>query len=231
MSNPDDTQIMGDQRHFPTTSWNLVQSSRNIKALDTLIKVYWKPLYFFVRQRGFDNETAKDIVQGFLTSLMERDAFSRADPSRGRFRTFLLAALTNFLKDRSKAQSRKKRASAGPLFSLDFSSGETEFALQVTQGETPETVLNRAWARSLWKHSLSELDGEAPHLEAFRLYLADHDSATIARKTGLTESAAKSAIHRLKGKLRDLIMGHIRDTVSNEEDLRAEVAEFKSLLS
>lgn len=226
-----DTQMMGDRNRFPTTSWSLVQSSRNVQALDALIKVYWKPLYFFVRQKGYNNETSKDVVQSFLTSLMERDAFSKADPARGRFRTFLLTALSNFLKDCSKAETRLKRGGDRPLFSLDFVSGESEFGLEVARGDPPETVLNKAWARSLWKHSLAELQGDPAHLQAFRLYLKDADYKAICEATGLSESAAKSAVHRLKGQLRDIIVGHIKDTVTNEEELQTEVAEFMALLS
>ena len=127
MGHRDDTQMMGSEIHFPTTSWTLVRSSANLKALDSLITIYWKPLYFFVRQQGHSNETAKDIVQEFLKTLMERDAIKRADPARGRFRTFLLASLSNFLKDWAKAESRLKRGGDQTIFSLDFASGESEF--------------------------------------------------------------------------------------------------------
>jgi RNA polymerase sigma-70 factor (ECF subfamily) len=231
MPSVNDTQMMGDRNQFPTTSWSLVRSSRNVQALDRLIKVYWKPLYFFVRQKGYNNETSKDVVQSFLTTLMERDAFSKADPERGKFRSFLLAALTNFLKDCSKAETCLKRGGARPIFSLDFVAGEAEYSVEVARGETPETVLNKAWARSLWRHALGELKGEPSHLKAFHLYLGDSDYKAICESTGLSESAAKSAIHRMKGQLREIITGHIRDTVSSEEELEAEVSEFKSLLS
>jgi RNA polymerase sigma-70 factor (ECF subfamily) len=222
--------MMGDHYRFPTTRWNLVQSSMNMKALDSLVSIYWKPLYFFVRQHGHDNETSKDIVQEFLKTLLERDALKRADPARGRFRTFLLSALTNFLKDCFKAKSRLKRGGDQPIFSLDFVKGESEFALEVAKDETPELVLNRAWARSLWRHSIDELKGDPSHLEAFRLYLSDVDYGVICGETGLSESAAKTAVHRLKGQLRTIVTGHIRDTAANEEDLEAELAEFLGLL-
>jgi len=231
MPSSKDTQMMGDQNRFPTTSWNLVKTAKKVEALDTLINVYWKPLYFFVRQHGYDNESSKDMVQGFLTTLMQRDAFSKADPARGRFRTFLLAALTNFLKDCAKAETRLKRGGDQAVFSLDFAQGESEYKLDVAHGEAPETVLNRAWAKNLWKHSLTKLQGDPAHLQAFTLYVAGTDYSTISQKTGLSESAAKTAVHRLKGQLRDIIVGHIRDTVSSEADLEAEVAEFMSLLS
>jgi RNA polymerase sigma factor (sigma-70 family) len=230
MRQRDDTQMMGDQVRFPTTRWNLVQSSMNMKALNSLVTIYWKPLYFFVRQHGYSNETSKDIIQEFLKTLLERGSLKRADPARGRFRTFLLAALSNFLKDCSKAESRLKRGGDQPIFSLDFVKGESEFAFEVAQGESPETVLNRAWARSLWSHSIDELKGDPAHLEAFRLYLADAEYGAIAASTGLSESAAKTAVHRLKGQLRTIVTGHIRDTAANEDDLEAELAEFLDLL-
>jgi RNA polymerase sigma-70 factor (ECF subfamily) len=231
MPSVNDTQMMGDRNQFPTTSWNLVQSSRSVEALDRLIKIYWKPLYFFVRQKGYNNETSKDVVQSFLTTLMERDAFSKADPGRGRFRSFLLSSLNNFLKDCAKAETALKRGGARPTLSLDFAAGETEFTVEVARGETPEEVLNKAWARSLWKHALGELKGEPSHLEAFRMYLKDADYKAICEATGLSESAAKSAVHRMKGQLRDLITAHIRETVSSDEELRTEVSEFRDLLS
>src|SRR4030095_8957503 len=106
MASSKDTQMMGDRNRFPTTSWNLVQTARKVESLATLIQVYWKPLYFFVRQHGYDNESSKDMVQSFLTTLMQRDAFAPADPPRGPLRNFLLAALSNFLKDCAKAETR-----------------------------------------------------------------------------------------------------------------------------
>jgi RNA polymerase sigma factor (sigma-70 family) len=226
----DDTQMMGDNGRFPTTRWNLVESSRNMRVLDSLVSIYWKPLYFFVRQHGYDNETSKDIVQEFLRTLLERDALKRADPARGRFRTFLLAALTNFLKDWCKAESRLKRGGQQAVFSLDFSRGETEFTLEAARGETPETVLNRSWARSLWRHSIDELKGDPAHLEAFRLYLADANYGLISRETGLSDSAAKTAVHRLKGQLRTIVTDHLRQTAANEDELEAELSDFLALL-
>ncbi|HZE97555.1 MAG TPA: sigma-70 family RNA polymerase sigma factor [Planctomycetota bacterium] len=226
-----DTSAMGDDVRFQTTSWNLVRSSKSLKALDALISIYWKPLYFFVRRRGFDNETAKDLVQDFLSVLLERHSFSKADPARGRFRTFLLASMSNFLKDHAKAASRVKRGGGMTFLSLDFERGESEYKLVVSVNETPETALNRGWARSLWDRAISELVADADHLMAFQLYLENIDTRTIAARTGLTEAAVNSCVHRLKHQLREIILGHIRETVSNEEELQAELAEFKSLLS
>ncbi len=226
-----ETKIGGDVRGFQTTKWNLVLAAHDAAAMEALIRIYWKPLYFFVRREGYDCETAKDIVQEFLAGLLERGAIFQADPARGRFRAFLRASMSNFLKDRSKAASREKREGGRRTLSLDFARGEAEYEkLQPSAGETPEQMLSRAWARSLWEDSLAELSGERPHLEAFRLYLKNEDYAGIARKTGLSESAAKVAVHRLKGKLRELIVARIRETVTTPKDLKEEIAEFRELL-
>ncbi|HVR83332.1 MAG TPA: sigma-70 family RNA polymerase sigma factor [Planctomycetota bacterium] len=220
-----------DPANFKTTQWNLVRAANDSGALEALIRIYWKPLYFFVRHHGHDRETAKDVVQAFLMDLMERGAIPKADPGRGRFRTFLRAAMMNFLKDWSKNAARQKRRPARQLLSLDFKRGETDYHLQVAGGETAERVLNRAWARSLWDDALAQLKGERAHLEAFDLYLQGTDYPAISAKTGLSESTAKVVVHRMKGQLRELITNRIRETVTSEEDLRAELAEFKSLLS
>lgn len=225
-----DTEMMGRKNSFQTTSWNLVHSVRDVKALDTLITLYWKPLYFFVRQKGNDNENAKDIVQEFLTTLLSKQTLQKADPARGRFRTFLLAALENFMKDRLKSEGREKRGGGLKIVSLDFSTSEREFTLQVDAGESPEMVLNRTWARSLWENALAQLEALPSHLEALKLYLENKDFKTISEKTGLSESAAKTAVHRLRGQLRTVITDHIRMTVTSEEELQIEVNELMDLL-
>jgi len=104
-----DTDMLGKQITFKKTSWELVRAAPNPEALDALIRMYWKPLYFFVRQRGFGNEEAKDVVQEFFVGALEHNIIPRADPQRGLFRTFLLAALSNFLKDRRRRGGRLKR--------------------------------------------------------------------------------------------------------------------------
>lgn len=225
-----DTEMMGPNHNFQTTSWTLVRSVGDVKALHQLVSIYWKPLYFFVRQKGHDNETSKDIVQEFLTTLITRETLKKADADRGRFRTFLLVALENFMKDRLKAEGRVKRGGGQNILSLDFQSGEEQYTIQVQSGETPETMLNRAWARSLWEDSLNRLNADPAHLEALRLYLGDLDYKAISSKTGLSESAAKTAVHRLRGQLRDVITDHMRQTVSSEEQLREEMSEFMELL-
>ncbi len=226
-----DTELMGPQVQFQRTSWDLVRSSSQSGSMEILIKAYWKPLYFFARQRGLDNETAKDVTQDFIASMMERGTIGKADPARGRFRTFLLAALTNFMKDRAKETSRQKRGGGRSPLSLDFVRGENEYRLEAEGGEIPEKAVDRAWARELLNFCVGELQGDPGHLKAFSLYVAGDSYESINRRTGLSISAAKTAVHRLKTQLRETVTRHLRGTVSTDEEFQEELSDFLSILS
>jgi len=228
---PQDTDILGQQIAFQSTSWDLVRAAPKVEALDALIRIYWKPLYFFVRQRGFSNEEAKDIVQEFLALALQHGMIPRADPLRGRFRTFLLAALNNFLKDRHRFWGRQKRGSGHAPVSLDLDLGEPRYARAVNTGEPPETIVDRAWAKGLLSQCISELVGKPSHLRAFELQMQGVDYVSIGKATGLTETAAKTAVHRLRVRLRGIIRSHLNLQDSTEEEVGREVAEFASLLS
>ena len=229
---PGETEILGNNRQFPPTEWDLLQVAPNLQSLDILARRYWKPLYFYVRRHRFDVETSKDIVQGFLASVLSRQTFWKADPKLGKFRTFVLSALSNYIKDWSRSSSRLKRGGGQRGLSLDFGSVEAEYSPQIaSHDDTPENVLNRAWARSLLEQSLADLKGSPAHLEAFRLYLDGESYESIGAKSGLSETAAKVAVHRLRAKLRKIVIDRIAETVDNAEDLNAELSEFVDLLS
>jgi RNA polymerase sigma factor (sigma-70 family) len=225
-----DTEILGDQVRFQKTSWELVRSAKDSQGMDQLIRAYWKPLYYFIRQKGFDNETAKDIVQGFLMDALERGTMFKADPSRGKFRTFLLAALSNFIKDWHKAASRLKRGGGQATLSLDFEGGERQYAIDVASGETPEAALNRAWAQSTLEACISELRGNPLHLQAFRLMMEGASYSEIGKKTGLGESAAKAAVFRLRQQLRDGVLRRVSRAGHETEDPDRAMADFAALL-
>ncbi|HVE43173.1 MAG TPA: sigma-70 family RNA polymerase sigma factor [Planctomycetota bacterium] len=225
-----DTEILGDQVRFQKTSWELVRSAKDPQGMDQLIRVYWKPLYYFIRQKGFDNETAKDMVQGFLMDALERGTMFKADPSRGKFRTFLLAALSNFIKDWHKAASRLKRGGGQATLSLDFEGGERQYAIDVASGETPEAALNRAWAQSTLESCISELRGNPLHLQAFRLMMEGASYSEIGKKTGLGESAAKAAVFRLRQQLKDGVLRRVARPGQEREDPERVMADFAALL-
>jgi len=226
-----DTEILGRSKEFVKTSWLLVRSAGKGEGWDPLIRLYWKPLYFYLRRKGLDNEAAKDAVQEFITSLIERRAIEKADPARGRFRTFLLAALDNFLTDRKRKETRQKRGGGVPVLSLDFAGGERDYALELEGGESPERIAGRAWALGLLDQCLLELDAPPAHVAALRLRLRGADYRQICDHTRLSDSAAHLAVHRLGKTFGEILGRRLRDLCPDPADFDAELAEFMDLIS
>jgi RNA polymerase sigma-70 factor (ECF subfamily) len=225
-----DTKIMGPDHEFDTTSWTLIRAVGDVNAFDTFVRIYWKPLYFFVRSTATTTRRRR-ISSGLSDDDPGEGVPDEGDPARGRFRTFLLAALTNFMKDRVKAAvpPEARRRPFDPVARLRHRRARVRHGGLLRR--KPETVLNRTWAARSGRQAISELKGDPAHLEAFTMYLADADYDVIAKKTGLTPAAAKMAVHRLKGQLRDTIQHYILQTSVDEDELKSEIAEFMALLS
>jgi RNA polymerase sigma factor (sigma-70 family) len=220
-----DTWIGGPRLDFPSTRWDLVRlAARDRVSMDAVVRVYWKPLYFFARQKGHDNEGAKDLVQGFLALLIARKVFAKADPEKGRFRTLLLAAFENHIKDRAKEAGRAKRGGDARVESLDFHQGEREYR------SVPGDSIDRAWARELFAECVSRLESNPAHALALKLHLAGEGYPEIARRSGLSEQACRSAVSRLKGRFREILYEELRATALRESELAEEVAAFISLI-
>ena len=227
-----ETAVFGNQRQFPQTDWELLLPADDLQSIDLLARRYWKPLYFFVRQHRFDVETSKDIVQSFLANVVSRGTFFKADPKLGRFRTFILTALGNFIKNWMKSASRLKRGGGVKPVSLSSSTALAEYSPRFASEELPpDNTVNRAWARSLLDQALEDLDGPPRHLLAFQLCQDGACYEQISVKTGMSPVAAKVAVHRLRGKLRRILTARIAEAVGTEADLDAELSEFVGLLS
>jgi len=226
-----DTEILGASKHFAKTSWFLVRSAGKGGDWDPLVRLYWKPLYFYLRRKGLDNEDAKDVVQDFIASLIERRAIEKADPARGRFRTFLLAALDHFLTDRKRREGRQKRGGGAPVLSLDFTRGEREYGIEPEGGETPERLACRAWARELLDQCLLELDGDPAQIAALRMRLKGADYRQICEHTRLTEPAAHLAVHRLGKTFGEILGGRLRQLCGDPREFEAELGDFMDLIA
>lgn len=225
-----DTDILGPSKNFVKTSWSLVRSVRRGEGWDPLIRLYWKPLYFYVRRRGLDNETAKDLIQEFITTLIERRSIEKADPSRGRFRTFLLAALDHFLTDWKRKETRQKRGRGAPVISFDFAGGERDYTVEVEAGEPPEKLACRAWAHQLLDQCLIELDGDPSHVAALRMRLKGADYRQICDHTGLSDSMAHLAVHRLSREFGEIVGRRLRELCPDPGDFEQELSDFMELI-
>ena len=165
---------------FPTTRWTLVvtagdpQRKEARSALVSLCERYWYPLYAYLRRRGYSADQAEDLTQGFFIRLLEGRYLGRADPDKGRFRSFLLTSLKFFVADEQDRQRARKRG-GGAVVSLEFSLGEARYQREPAHDETPERMFERRWARSVLDRVVERLQdefvrhGRPEHFERFEV--------------------------------------------------------------
>lgn len=223
---------------FATTHWSVVltagrrDTTRAQAALEQLCRSYWHPIYHYIRRRGYGAEDAEDLTQGFLAGLIERDAIARADPERGRFRSFLLGSLKNFLADAWDKAHAEKRGGL-PSLPLDFRAEETRLGEPPDEALTPDQAYERRWAITLLEQVYGRLaaeferEGRHAQFNALRVALAgrrgDVPYAEISRQTGMTEGAVKVAVHRLRQRYRTLLRETIAQTVATPEEVEDEL--------
>jgi RNA polymerase sigma-70 factor (ECF subfamily) len=221
----EETSLGGPQAVFAETLWTTVLRAKDDgAALGRLIERNWKPIYFYLRRKGRDVEQAKDLTQAFFVHLLEVRLLDRVERGRGRFRSFLLAALEHFLANEYRIARAEKRGGGAPTPSLDFTGAEREF--EPALAETPEDLYLRAWAAGVIKDAMETLRRE---LGAQFGALRSHLSADGARPTyresaaalGMTEFDFTNFLRRARLRLRDLILERVRDTVDGpaEEEM------------
>ncbi|MCP4174169.1 MAG: sigma-70 family RNA polymerase sigma factor [Fuerstiella sp.] len=227
---------------FDSTRWSIVlaaglQSSPDAAvAFEQLCASYWYPLYAFVRREGYQQAEAQDLTQGFFASLLQRHDLQRVHPDKGRFRSFLLAALKNYLLnewDRARAQ---KRGGGRPLFSLDFDLAESKLGSEQAGTTTPEFVFQRQWALTLLAYVQEQLKsdmsakGRGDLYDALLPHLAGEPGAAkyteLADLLGMTEAAVKMAMSRLRKRYRALLREEIAQTVSGEAEIDDEIRDL-----
>jgi RNA polymerase sigma factor (sigma-70 family) len=228
----------GKRARFATTRWTLVvaagagPSADADAALANLYAAYWYPLYAFLRVRGQGAEDAQDLVQAFFVHLLEKKALTQAQPTRGRFRSFLLASLKNFAANEHDRRSAMKRGGGAPILPLEIEGAEGRFQLDPSTDETPDTLFDRQWALTLLDRVLTRLRDETTRrkplqFEQLKVYLTgedpDHTYAEAAAALGMSEGAVKVAVHRLRRRFRELLREEIAHTVSSDEDIDDEI--------
>jgi RNA polymerase sigma factor (sigma-70 family) len=227
---------MPDKRStlFLTTRWTLVGDAARAgdthakEALGTIFKTYWKPLYRYVRRTGQGPEDAEDLMQGFFANLIEGDGLRLVDRERGRFRAFLLGALKNHMINEWQRGHRQKRGGFAPHLSLDRQDAEYGLALEVEDGRSPDWLFDREWAMALLDKVLEELEREEPGFARWKPFLSLSRErlsyAGIAEEFGMSEGAARVAVHRLRKRyrqrVRDEIAGSLADAAMVEDEMK-----------
>ena len=244
---PDDPSAEAhNRRRFATTRWSQVlaaghaDTSGSREALSRLCESYWYPLYVYVRRWGYDADQAQDLTQEFFSRLLEKHYLRAADPSRGRFRSFLLAALKHFLaneRDRAGAIKRGGRVTVVPL---EIENAEGRYSLEPPDDETPETIYQRRWALTLLERTLARLSREFERSGKRALFIrlegyltGEQDTlpyAELASELGMSEGAVKVMIHRLRRRFGALLREEVGDTVSTPAEVDDEIRElFRAL--
>ncbi len=234
----------GGRGAFHTTHWTVVlqaaspESPGATEAFGQLYVDYWYPLHAYVRRRGFSPAEAEDIAQDFFARLIEKHALAGLAQEGGRFRSFLIQSLNNFLAndwDRSRAQ---KRGGGQRPLSLNAGESEARFALEKSDGETPDSLFERRWVLTLLERVMEELRREchtqtrAGFFDDVRLHLqGDRQGPAyvdIAARHGMSEGAVKVAVHRLRQRYGRLLREEIGRTVSTPGEVDEELSGGRS---
>jgi RNA polymerase sigma factor (sigma-70 family) len=214
---------------FVTTRWSVVLSAGHgdttdgSAALENLCRTYWYPLYAYVRRRGHSPEDAQDLTQEFFARLLKGNWVERADPHKGKFRSFLLSVMNHFLADEwDKARALKRGGGMTPL-PLEFNTAEARYSHESADNATPEHIYERRWALALLEEVLRRLRSEYEQDGRTELFaelnpclVGERTSqayAELAEKLGVSEGTVKSAVYRLRQRYRQLLREEIAHTV------------------
>ena len=235
------------QAVFVSTSWSEVltagrtDTTRAQTALEHLCQTYWYPLYAYVRRRDHLPEDAKDLTQAFFARLLERNWVADADRERGRFRTFLLTAMSRFLADEWDRMRAQKRGGHAVHVPVQLDTAETRYGHEPADNSTPEQCYERRWALTLLDTVLGRLRAEfeaegkgdmfvtlSPCLVGGR---ENQPYAQLAAQLQMNEGAVKVAVHRLRKRYRQLLRDEISQTMAAPEDVEDELRHLFAILA
>lgn len=238
---PDD-----QQQWFATTHWSVVLSARESSplaaaALEALCRTYWPPLYTYIRRRGHDLHDAQDLTQDFIAHLLAKDFLGTISRDKGKFRSFLLASLNNFLVNEHERTSAQKRGGGIAFVPLDAHDAEEWLCAEPTASETAEDIFDRRWALTLLERAFARVRGEfeaagkLAQFECLKTFLegdvshGDYNGA--ARELDMSPGAVAVAVHRLRQRYREILRREIAETVGTPEQVEDELCALRAILS
>jgi RNA polymerase sigma-70 factor (ECF subfamily) len=236
----DDTSVSGaPDGFFHTTHWSVVLSARGgetsqaDRALEALCRLYWYPLYAFVRRRGFTVADAQDLTQEFFSRLLRRDFLAQVAREKGKFRSFLLVALKNFLSSEWRRGQTAKRGGGHAFVSWEELNAEDRYAHEPVSDVTPEHLYEQRWALAVMNQALERLGaefaaaGKQELFEQLKGYLSTEgskiDYSNVAKLLGLSAGSVPVAVHRLRRRYGELIRSVVAHTVAAPDDVEREV--------
>jgi len=234
-------------RCFLTTHWSVIVSAKggapneSEKALEALCQAYWWPLYAYVRRRGYAHHDAQDLTQELFSRLLSKDFLNGIDRSKGRFRSFLLAAMEHLIAKEWRRANAQKRGGGRALASIDGAANETQYLQLPANQATPAQLYDQQWVITLQQLALERLKDEyaargrqAQYEATFHLLTGDRGSQTyadLAPRLEMTEAALKMAVMRMRARWLELLKEEVAKTVNApeevEDELRAILAAWK----
>jgi RNA polymerase sigma-70 factor (ECF subfamily) len=215
-------------------------SSHASESLEKLCRAYWPPLYSFIRRRGHGPEEAQDLTQAFFTKLLGKNFWARADPLKGRFRSFLLTALCQFLADEKDRARTAKRGGGVSFVPFDEQTGEEHFLRGQGQNLSDEQQFDRQWASTVLGQARARLREECLASGKAGLYdrvsLVDDKNegsmpyAVVAQELGMSVGAVKSAVLRLRQRYGELVREEVAHTVSSPGEIEAEIRHLLAVI-
>jgi RNA polymerase sigma factor (sigma-70 family) len=247
--------IHGESDPFAPTQWSVIlaagQSHANPDeartALAQLCQTYWAPLYTFVRSRGSSPHDAQDLTQSFFAYLIEHKIYTRADRQKGKFRSFLLASLKNFLSDTRDREQALKRGGGREFLPLNEEQAAAAESLFQTHGSSDEEnaddrIFERSWAEMLVNAGLERLavdyekEGKGNLFEDLKIFLTagaeplpTYDQ--LAARLDISASTLRSHVTRLRARYREALRAEVRRTVATESEVDAELRELLRVLT
>lgn len=234
-----------DPRRFDTTRWSLVVAAGDAanpqarEALESLCRIYWAPIYTYLRRRGYEGSQAEDLTQGFFLKLVEKSTIAHARAERGRFRTFLLTALKNYLADEHDKESTLTRGGGQTFVSFDAAGADAWLEREPSHDESPDRLYDRRWATEILDRAMVRLEASAAEagggarFEALRPFLSSgHDVAyaEAGKRLGIGETAVRVAVHRLRRKFGELLRDEVAQTLVSPAEIDNELRELQRIL-
>jgi RNA polymerase sigma factor (sigma-70 family) len=238
---------------FATTRWSIILSAadstdeeqKGRDALAELCRTYWRPIYSFVSRRGYSPEDAQDLTQDFFVTILRNNWFRRADPNRGRFRSFLLKSLSNFLNNAAERSHAQKRGGEINFVSWDEWAAQAQSQVSLPDAALdslpPEVLFDLRWAATVVEQTLRRLREECESKGRLRLFetlsgyltgeAADASYSELAATLGIPESAVKKQLHNLRQRYRWLLRDEVSHTVENPADVDDEIRHLCAALA
>lgn len=245
-SEPDSPHAVSSQ--FTTTHWSVVLSAGQHSspsaqvAMEQLCRIYWYPLYAHVRRRGHDHHSAEDLTQEFFTRLLDKQWLNSVAPEKGRFRTFLLAALDHCLANEWRKGQALKRGGGQTILSLDETKlGEERYSREGSSPAAPAVAFDKLWAATVLDQAMTRLQQEfmardkAAHFEDWKVFLSREataqDCQASSQRLGMSAGAVTVAVHRFRERYGDLLRETVAQTVAQAADVDEELRYLFALLN